>query len=531
MLSSDDVLEALTGIMHVILLLPVLLMLLSASAIWFVRNRPIRTQWGVAAAMAVVIWIISLLLRLGSDLNYQISVWQPSDMFSTPLSLALDAISWPIMYAVVTVLVAMIFTAASRDSESNTGVRVFWFLYSACAVLAILADNLLSVVITWTLFDFLSAIFLIVILGREANIPALFTRLSVDLFGVLLILAGAVVMGNGDTGNPNQTPLSLFLLAMGAFIRLGLLPIRYNLAVLHAENRGLGSLFRLIPSAIALTFIARLFRAGIPDQALGLFLIAGTVAALIGSFRWMLETDALVGQPNFILGISGVGMLAAARVPGAFVAIVAAAVLILLAGAVLSLTVIYTPSHRVFSLGAALLLFGIPWLPASHLMDNASIVALTSWPGLIWNLIIVVSLTMAILGCIHLYFAEQKAWRTSESLVRLTYGLGLSLPIFTSIGIGIQLRPNIELVTWILLMVQIAITVVGYLALRTLPEGIVGQLQLNISTIDLAYLYRPIRIALGYIAKALQALAGLIEGEAAILWIFAITIFLILASG
>ena len=531
MLSSDEVLAALTGLLQVILLLPVLLMLLSASAVWFARNSPIRTQWGVGAAMALVIWIVSLLLRLGSDLNYQISVWQPSDMFSTPLSLALDTISWPIMYAVVTVLVAMIFTSASRETETNTGARVFWFLYSASALLAILADNLLSVVITWTLFDFLSAIFLILIIGRDADIPKVVSRLSIDLFGVLLILAGSVVGGDGNLRNPNQTPLSIFLLAIGAFVRLGLLPMRFNLPAFHSVRRGLGSLLRLIPPAIALSFLARLFRAGIPDKTIAWFLVAGVGAALIGCLRWMLETDAIVGRPYFILGISGVGMLAAASMPGEFIAIVAAAVVILLAGAVLSLTVIHTPSHRVFSLGAALLLFGIPWLPASLLIHTANLTTLTLWPGLIWVLIVIISLCMTILGSLHLYYAEEQSWRTSESLVRLTYGLGLSLPVFTSIGIGIQLRPNIDMWTWILLGVQAVIVVVGYLAIRKLPEGTVGSLRFNISSIDLEYLYRPIGQALGLVAKAMQALAGLIEGEAAILWIFAITIFLILASG
>ena len=535
MLSIDEELASGTGISAVILLLPVLLLLLSASGVWLARNRAMRTQWGVSAAMALAIWVVSLLLRLGPDLQYQISVWQPSEIFSSPLSLSMDTISWPIMYAVVTVLVAMIFTAAARERETKTEARVFWFLYSACALLAISADNLLTVVITWTLFDFLSAVFLIGFLGYEAEMRQVLSRLGLNLFGVLLVLAGsAVSIAEGDgisLVNPIHAPLSVFLLAMGAFVRVGLQPLHFNLPALLTERRGLGTLMRLYPPAIALTFLARLFRAGIPDTTLGWFLVAGVGGALIGGLRWMLETDAIVGRQYIILGISGVGILAAASMPQEYLGIVAAAVVILLAGAVLSLTVIHTPSHRVFALGAAFLILGIPWLPSSILTNTASLAALMLWPGLLWALIMVVAMSMAILGSLHLYFAEELPWRTSESLVRMTYGLGLSLPVFTSIGIGFQLRPSIGLWTWILLGIQIALVVLGYFALRKLPEGSAGRFQINISRFDSADVYERFGRAMGVFLQAVRGIAGLIEGEAAILWIFAITTFLILASG
>ncbi|TFH35534.1 MAG: hypothetical protein E4G99_07090 [Anaerolineales bacterium] len=534
MLSSDEAPYSGAGVNHVTLLLPVLLLIIAAIVIWLTRARAIRTQWGLSAAMAIVIWIVCLSLRLGPDLHYQLSVWQPIEIFSTPLSLSLDSISWPILYALVTVLVAMIFTAASRQMATATSVRIFWFIYSASAVLAILADNLLTVLITWTLFDFISAIFLFTFLRSEDEIRQVLTRLSIDLLGTLLILGGSAVSIAAGFGvnltDPLHAPLSVFLLALGSFVRLGLLPLHFNLPALLALRRGFGTLLRLFPPAIVLSFLARLFMAGIPDQTLPWFMIAGVSGSLIGGLRWMLESETIVGRPYFILAMSGVGVLAGAMLPQEYSGIVSACVVLLLAGAVLSLTVVHTPSQRVLSLGAVLVLLGIPGLPASVLTMAASQNIIMLGLGLVWALILIVAMSMVALGCLHLYFAEETPWQSSESLVRITYSLGLSLPVFTSIGIGLQLRPEIGLWTWILLALQIVLVAIGYLVLRKLPEGSIGRFRFNLSRLDPTRFYVRMGKALDVLSRAIQSIAGLIEGEAALLWIFAIVAFLLLAS-
>jgi formate hydrogenlyase subunit 3/multisubunit Na+/H+ antiporter MnhD subunit len=534
MLSSDDLQRSLTGIRQMKLLFPVLLMLITSGTLWISRKRAMRTQWGLSAAFALIIWIVCLLLRLGSDLDLQASVWQPSELFSTPLALSFDDISWPILYSLVTVLVAMIFTSASRDAASSIGVRIFWFLYSATAVLAILADNLLTVIITWTSFDFLSSLFLFSFLRSEDETRQVLTRLSIDILGVLLIIAGtAIIIASGqDAGlnNPIETTAGVVLLALGSFVRLGLLPLHFNLPALMAVRRGLGTLFRLFPPAIVLAFIARIFRAGVPNESLPWFLIAGLTGVVIGGVRWLLEVDSISGRPFFILLLSGLGVLSTASMPENYTGIVAACVVLLLAGAVISLTVIHTPSHRIFSLGAALVLLGIPVLPGSILSNMASLSGITPGFDYLWRIIILLAMSIATLGCLHLYFVSEVPWKTGESPVRITYSLGLSLPVFTTVGIGIHLRPNVDLWTWILLASQLLLVGLGYIALRNVPEGRISRLRFSVSRFDPSNLYARFGRVMREGLTALRSLADLIEGEAAILWIFAITAFLILAS-
>lgn len=516
------------------LLLPVFLMLTASGLIWLTRNSSVRTQWGISAIMALAIWIISLLLRLGPDLQIQISVWQPSEIFSALLSISLDEISWPIMYSIATVLVAMIFTAASREASASISVRVFWFAYSAVAVIAVLADNIITVIISWALFDFLSAIFLFGLLRRDDEIRQVLARLAIDILGVLLVLAGAAVSISSGTGTslsePIQSELSVLLLSLGGFVRLGLLPLHFNLPALLNVRRGLGTLYRLYPPAIVLAFFSKLFRAGIPEETLIWFLIAGLSGALLGGLRWVLEQQPISGRPFFVLGMSGLAVSTTATMPDQYMGVVSASILLLLAGSVLSLGEIHTPSHRVLVFGPGMIILGIPFLPGSVLSNIAYSNVLRSATGVIWAVVIMACLAMMILGSLHLYYAQETPWKTGESLVRLSYSLGLSLPALSVIGIGAQLRPVISVGTWIMLGSQFVLVLIGFVILRRIPEGQVGRFQFNLSRFDPEQIYASFGQLFSRITELLRATAGLIEGEAALLWIFAVAAFVFLAT-
>jgi hypothetical protein len=518
-----------------IILSPLLLILLTASLLWVVRKRPVRIQWGLSAAMALLIWLATLAIRLGPNSAIQLSVWQPSQMFQSPLGLSLDAITWPITYAVVTVLVAMVFTSASRGSEPSAGARIFWFLYTGSAILSILADNFLTVIITWTFFDFITAIFLFSVLRVDTEIRQVLTRLSIDISGILLVLAGtafSITFGeSARLGEPLGSPLGVSLIALGSFVRLGLLPLHFNLPGLMVIRRGLGTLLRLYPPAIVLAFLAKLFRAGIPDQSLPWFLVAGISGLVIGGLRWVLESDSVAGRPFFILGMSGIGIFSVASATDTYMGLVAAAITLLLAGAVLSLAEVFTPSHRALALGASLIQLGIPIMPVAILINTAGILVKENLPETLAAIGIILGISFTTLGSLHTFYAREIPWRTGESLVRLTFGLGLSLPLLTSIGIGIHLRPEVDLWSWLLLGVQVLLVVGGFVLLRNLSERNVVRVRINLSRIDPTAIYPAIAGGLQLFLAGMRSIADLIEGEAAILWIIAITVFLVLATG
>jgi hypothetical protein len=321
------------------------------------------------------------------------------------------------------------------------------------------------------------------------------------------------------------------LIALGSFVRLGLLPLHFNLPGLMVSRRGLGSLLRLYPPAIVIAFLAKIFRAGIPDQTLPWFLIAGITGLAIGGLRWILESDTVAGRPFFILGMSGIGIFTVASVTDAYMTLVAAAITLLLAGAVLSLAEVFTPSHRVLALGAALIQLGIPIMPVGIIISTAGILVRGNLTEIVAAIGIVLGISFTALGSLHTYYTIEKPWRTGESLVRLTFGLGLSLPIFTSIGIGLHLRPEVDLWSWILVGLQVLLVVSGFALLRNLSERDIGRVRFNLSRIDPTAFYAAIEGALQFFLAGMRSIANLIEGEAAILWIIAITVFLVLASG
>ncbi len=516
------------------ILVPLFILVIAAASLWFTRNRPIRTQWGLSAAMALLSWIASLALRLSPDANLELSVWQPTQLFRSPLSLSIDPITWPIAYAVVTVLVAMVFTSASREMAPSVRVRVFWFLYAGAAYLAILADNMLTIVITWTLFDLVSAVFLFSFLRTESEIRQIFTRLSVDFIGVLLVLAGAAInisLGKGaGLAEPLESPLGVLLLGMAGFVRLGLLPLHFNLPGLMVTRRGIGTLLRYFPPAIVMAFLAKVFRAGVPEQTVPWFIAAGISGLFIGGIRWVLEPDPVAGRPFFTLTVSGIGVLAGSIFLESPMGIVSAAVVLLLAGAVLSLTEIFTPTHRIAALGAAAIQLGLPILPLGILFSNMGR-HLTSDPSiLVWIIPILLGVSLAALGSIHGYYSPERQWRTGENLVRTTYSLGIALPLLASIGIGLHFRPVINIWIWILSGVQLLLMAGGFVLLRNLSERDLGRWRISVSRVNPAGIYATVAGGLRLLGSGLRSLAELIEGEAAILWIFVVAIFMVLAS-
>jgi formate hydrogenlyase subunit 3/multisubunit Na+/H+ antiporter MnhD subunit len=519
-------------IIDMILLLPVFFLIIAAAANWFSRKQALRIQWALSAVLAVLIWILTLLLRLGPDQVLEASVWQPIDIFRDPISFSFDSLSWPIIYAVVTVLVAMIFTAGAREGVPPANIRSFWFLYSASAILAILADNLLTIVIAWTLFDLLSAFFLFSILGYSSNIRQVLTRLSIDVFGVMLLLAGiGVSAASGDSLSldaPFSSVVGVILLGLAGFVRLGLMPLHFNLPQLIPLRRGMGSLLRLYPPALVLTFLARLFRAGVPSQVLIVFLIAGLTGILIGGIRWVLETDSLIGRPFFILVVSGIAVFALSTGDGAYLTIIPATIILLLAGSALSLTEIHAPSHRIFAATAPMILLAVPIFPSGVFLGRTLGTDLVNFG--IWPIIVLVGLGAATLGSMHLYFSQETPWRTSESLVRVTYTLGLALPFLSSIGIGFYLNPEFRLINWILLAIQVLVVGVAFALLRRVDDKSITRLRGGLSGFDPARLYGSIGRLVTTSLRAFRSLAELIEGEAAILWIYAVVAFLVLAS-
>jgi hypothetical protein len=516
--------------------LPILLLsalFIAGIAIWILRNQAVRTQWAVSAAFAALCWLLGMALVFRYPLILRFSAWQPESLFQSPLLLSLDRTSWIYLYAMTTVLLAMIFTAAARPAIASAGVRAFWFFYTGLAILAILAANLLTLAVTWALMDFMTLVFYVRLAESPLDVQRALFRSGVDMAGVLLLLAGASLnhLAGGDTliTTPFVSVAGALLVLLGALIRLGLMPLHFGAPGYEPLRRGLGTLLRLFPPAVSLVLVTRMFEIGLPEATKLWLLLAGITGTLVGGIRWILESDALRSRPFFVMGISSIAVLAGFTGADAE-GVRAAGVALLLMGATLSLAEIHTPAHRIWPLLAALFLIGTPWTPGGILAGLFGQEFIGG--GSIYTAIIgLFGMSALGLGALHVFFVEETPWPTSESLTRLTYGMGLAIPVLVGVGVGIWFRTLPQLPGLIFFGGSILISGVGFLLLRRMPATEAQRWQAFAGLVDPQPVYRLLWYPLRSFARVMRSVGAVFEGQGALIWMFVVLLFLVLALG
>ncbi len=509
---------------------PIIILFLSALITWLTRHRHNRTQWVVSALLGFIVWAFMIFINVEEAPVFGISVWQPEDLFQSPVSLTIDSITWPLVYGAVTVLLTVILTAATRRTAASAGIRSFWFLYTAFALIAIMSANLLTTVIAWAFMDLGMLIFLLAVSETSQDRRAIFSRAGINAVSVLLIIAAAMasqITGVLGLDLTSTSAVGIMMLAIAATFRLGMIPLHFALPPIAPLRRGVGTLLRLFPPIVAMVILARVFEAGLTDVLQVVFLAAGTIGGLFGAIRWILQQDAVTARPFFILGFVGLALIIATISPNGSEIIVSAGLVILLVGAVLSLFSQYTPSHRLIPIAASALLLGLPFTPgAVYAATIADFDVFLSSP-VMGSLAVVISSLLA-LGCFHLFFSAEVQWPSSESLARVMFNVGLTLPILASFGVGSWRLTADPLRALIFFSTTLLIGVVFFFVFRGLSIEQIEGLRQFLESVDPDRIYEFVWSGFQRFLIALRRLGNLLEGTSGMLWVIVFVIFIVL---
>ena len=506
---------------------PVLILLLSALLTWLTRNRHSRTQWVVASVLGFGVWVFVLLLNPDRSSVLDLSIWQPEDLFQSPISLTIDAITWPLIYSTTTVLLAVILTAATRPAAAQAGLRSFWFFYTALAVVALMSANLLTVVIAWSMIDFATLLFLLSIAEEMRDLWAIFIRAGINAVSVLLLVAAAIaaeIQGVIQLDLGTTSAVGIMMLATAATFRLGLIPLHFALPPIAPMRRGVGTLLRLYPPIIALALLARVFTSELPQALRIVFFIAGATGGLLGALRWVLQIETVQARPFFVLSLASLGLLVATLVGEGSQVIVSVGVLLLLIGAVLSLFSQHTPSHRVIPILLSLLLLGLPFTPGN--MYSAAVASPEIFLAApVLSLIALVITALLAVGCFHLFFTPETAWATGESLARVMFNVGLVLPVLAAIGVGVwRLRAD-PLSAGIYSSLAALLAALFFVAFRRLSFDRVQQVRQTFQRFEPDRIYELVWSSFQRLLVGLRGFGELLEGSSGMLWLFVFIIF------
>lgn len=507
------------------------MLLIGALLILIARRRHERAWWLIAVASAFLAWLYTLSLLRSIPVSFQVSVWRPEALFASQLELLLDPLGWEAVYAAATLLLSILITAVARPGEVTAAGRAMMLVYTALAVVAMLAGNLLTVATSWALLDLTAFAFLASVLKHD-NIRSLVARLAVDGAGVLLVLGAAIAEASADGGAEAgglRAPLAVALVSLAVLLRLGLMPPHFALPALPGVRRGLGTLLRFLPPAAALSVLGRSLGSGIPESAHLWLRAGGLLGIAVGGLRWVAEPDAVGGRRFLILGISGLGILAS-TVAGAdpYVVISATGTLILLLGAVVSLSEVHAPFHRAFPSLGALFVVGLPFGPGvpvigalAHGIASAQDRAIAA-AGLLGALLLG-------LGVARGAFSGQSPWPSAERVVKILFGAGLLLPILAGVGLRLWSDRTID--------PREAITSIGLAVLMTtaafvlprMPRRRLDRWRRHLHYLDPTPAYRLVWGLVVVILRALRGLGDLVEGEGAMLWTYVALLLVLLA--
>ena len=537
--------------------------------------RPRFSIQGFLATLAVIAGLAMVFLAR-SDIPRTISLihWEPEALFQISPALQIDHTSWYLALALAALSLSIVITSvaqlgmgsqlglqptpvisnndednyttqekntentpdilAATNPLSNWQLWVVILLLTSFSLFAVMAQNVLTLLLAWAALDILELIILLsqTLLSKLCERAVLV--FSAKLAGVItLILAGFVIWSYGDdlTFNTISTPVSV-ILVIAAGIRLGVLPLQLPFTHGLPMNRHLGTALRLIPAASSYVLLVRVSNTGV-SASIGPYLLGLTVlAGIFSSFRWLTAKDELVGRPYWLLG-SGSLIVATAilHLPAACMAWSIAS--LLSGGLIFSLTLRRHNLLPLLVLGA----INLSPLPFSPTWQGTTLYQFSPNPGTSQTLFAIFALfflfTQAFLlagfirhGLRELYPVRMEKTTQVERWVWLLYPLGLIPIIFMHIYLGWLLVPeihNLPISAWIIGPVTLLITAFSLIFYwRYSPHrpavGRSPRLALWNNIFSLEWFYRILWKLFHLFANIFNMFSTALEGDGGILW-------------
>lgn len=495
-------------------LLPILLLTAGAVLLSIVQVRKRRLSWVFGLGVALVVLAASLLLKGSVPGEVRISAWQPESLFNAQLELVLDRQSWQLLIMTTALLLAVFLKGYAAEGVETRHIRGVALVYPALSLMALLAGNLLTLAIAWTLLDICFLWYVLVTSRQPALTPAVAQRLAVHMFSVLLLLAVVIFNRAANGGSELVAPLESFwaeaALFAAAILRLwgGLMAI----SLFTEPETNTARLMILLAPATALAAVARQSGFGLSSQVAVGLQVVGLIAIFYGSILLLLfERHAWKG---FVLGLAGWGLLVSAIAPGAG-GLQGAILTITLLGSTLFLGRQHALWHRAVLLLVSLGVLGLPGFPAEVLISGLvqpggmRLVIATAIPGL------------GLLGGGLLLRAMDppRPWQASEKVAQALFGAGMLFPPLIALAIAAG-EADPRRLPAVLIFALVGVLAAGSaFSIRRLSRRRTGEpttFVLRLPALPLG------RRAMSLMMGSMRDLGEILEGEGGMLWLIVI---------
>jgi len=297
-----------------------------------------RYSWLIATSGALFAWLSVFLWQLSIPLQIQLPLWQPAALFPQSPYFVADGIAWAFAVSLITLCLAVILTAVIRD---NFPYPISWIgilILTAFGVLAVTADNPLTLVLLWAAIDVAELISQLRLVEQPQLSERVVIAFASRVAGILILLwADMVGTSNGIILDFRAAPPQVGLyLILAAGLRLGVLPLHLPNMNETSLRRGFGTGLRMISAGSSLILLTRIPANSLASPFAPYLMLFISFAALYGAWMWLRAPDELTGRPFWMIGMGSLALAAALR--GNPIGAAAWSCALILAGSALFLT-------------------------------------------------------------------------------------------------------------------------------------------------------------------------------------------------
>jgi hypothetical protein len=415
-------------------LLPAALLFLAALGIFLLqRLRPsVGWSWLIALVSTLITAVGVILLRWRLPQQVAIENWLPFSQFTDSPILGLDGNAWPYLFALSVVALAIILTASAR-LQYDISPYAWAGVLSLCAVgsLAVLAANLLTLILAWSLLDLIELVILQAnSTHRSLGLQTVFA-FAFRVTGTGLVMT-AILFNAGQQAPPTFSSLNassalLLLLAVG--LRLGVLPLHLPAVQGIILRRGLGTMLRMSAAASSLVVLGRLPAQSIPPALAGPLQLLTALATLYAGIRWTTARDEIEGRPYWLIAFSGLAVSSVFR--GNPQSSLVWGMALILPG---SLIFLYSARRRQILWLPALALLGYSGLPFTPVSGGWS--GLLAPPFRFSHLLLIGAHACLLAGYARLILKPGDDLARMERWVQVAYPAGLLITVLALVFVG-----------------------------------------------------------------------------------------------
>ncbi len=502
-----------------LILATILLLFLTAAALVVLRvvQPKFRFFWLIAVVGAFLAWVSNWVWLLSMPFPLELPAWQPVSLFISSPSFLGDGISWPLAISLSGLALAFLLTEVARSELSNPLPWAGILTVTALGLLAVTADNPLTILLVWAALDLAELVGVLRAVDEPTAGERAVISFSSRAVGILLVLWADLtsVAGGGRLDFISLTPQAGLLLLVAAGLRLGVFPFSLPQTTETISRRGSGTLLRLTSAASSMILLARIGASGMQSILIPVLVALAAAAAIYAGWMWLRAPDDLAGRPFWVISVAAMAMAAALQGNPVGAAAWGCA-LILIGGALFMESVQNIWLNRALLIGA-FVISGLPYSLTASAWETGN-------GGFFWAVPLLIAAQSLILAG-YVRHAIRPGSRENIELqplwVRNVYPAGIGLLLLTALALGFFGWEGAgRFGSWILALVA---TILGIVLVWLTPRfRLLNPIRAHwVRRTDnpwLGNVYRSLWSFYQMLARFSRVISSALEGEGGIMW-------------